>query len=186
MFEKAYKIVRGHEGGDSNRAADRGGLTSRGVTQKRYNKWRTNHGLPLKPVTTARPSEIQDIYKEGYWWRGRCDKMDWPLALVHFDGCVNHGPPRAGRLLQTAINAAKQNQPSVTILKVDGAVGPKTLSQLHNWDQAGIANALLWERLRFYSGIVGRDRTGLQIKNLRGWLNRAVKLKAEVFKVWIQ
>ena len=41
------------------------------------------------------------------------------LAMMHFDGCVNHGNGRAARMLQEAVGAT-----------IDGDIGPKSLGAI--------------------------------------------------------
>lgn len=73
------------------------GITARTFAdaQRRYN-W---YPKPVREITKA---EATVIYWLEYWMAGGCHKLAWPLALVHFDACVNHGVGNAARLLRRA------------------------------------------------------------------------------------
>lgn len=73
--------------------------TMRGVTQRVYDVFRTARGLPTQSVRHLSNDEHDAIYREEYWLAGGCPTLPWPLGLVHFDACVNHGVGRARKLL---------------------------------------------------------------------------------------
>lgn len=166
---QAIEIVTGSEGGRSDDPADRGGLTMQGITQVAYDRWRTRHGLPTRPVDQSNPEERQVIYREDYWDAGRCGEMPWPLSLVHFDSLVQHG--RAPWLLQEAL---KEFHPD---LKVDGWVGDLTVGAAQDTDPEEGAEALLRRRLRYYAHLVtdeGRDDPDKVFAG--GWIRRVADL----------
>jgi len=181
FFPAAYKRVRAHEGGDVNHPADTGRLTSRGVTQATYDRYRKDRipSLSIRSVTEATSGEIRDVFFSFYWLEGKCNRMwTFPLALVHFDGCVNHGVYGASRILQRGMNVLGHGP-----LKVDGSIGSKTLlafAELELADEHNLTEALLWERLRLYSNRVQKKPD--QIAFLRGWLNRILSLKKTFYE----
>jgi hypothetical protein len=78
--------------------------TNFGITQNTYNDWRDHLRLPRASVRTITRAEAQQIYLEWYWRAGGCDALPWPLQLVHFDACVNHGTGNAEWLRGFAVN----------------------------------------------------------------------------------
>lgn len=74
--------------------------TMRGITQRTYDAFRQRQGLPVQSVRGIADAEHDQIYRAEYWVAGRCSTMAWPLALVHFDACVNHGVGNARKLLK--------------------------------------------------------------------------------------
>ena len=88
---------------------------------------------------------------------------------------VNAGSKRSVELLQRAVN--KQVEPPLT---VDGSLGPLTRAALRRLATLGVLRELcadlLLERQAHYSNLCARDRE--QVKFLRGWLKRALELRA--------
>lgn len=164
-FPQALEFVLSPEieGGVSDHPDDRGGLTNHGVTQETYNDWRTDHGLPERPVTEITEDEISAVYHEKYWVEAECDRWWWPLSLAVFDAAVQHGPPRAIRLLQEAAGA-----------KVDGDVGPETIGKVAEMDRDLLLHELMWNRLEYYGRIVQDDES--QAVFLLGWIQRMKNL----------
>lgn len=74
--------------------------TMRGITQRTYDAYRQQQGLPLQSVRLLSDAEHEAIYYANYWRLGGCPVVPWPLALVHFDACVNHGVGNARKLLR--------------------------------------------------------------------------------------
>ena len=124
---------------------DRGGETKYGIAQ---------NGNKVVVIDLDLKSAM-DIYYKNYWLAGSCDKLPAGLALIHFDGCVNHGVGRACKFLQ---RAAKVNE--------DGIIGPATLKAVSPELISRVADI----RKDFYLAIVDRDPT--QKMFLSGWLRR--------------
>lgn len=164
-FSAALAFVLAREGGRVDDPDDRGGRTNMGVTQATYDRYRKNLGLPTKDVWEIEDNEVSGIY-EGIWTTRGCDSLPWPLALAHFDACVNHGTVNAVRILQRAVGA-----------KDDGVRGPMTNAAIRDaigrLGPKGLTNHLLFKRLRFYFDI----SKGSQLKFLRGWILRVILLE---------
>lgn len=160
-FDRALAITLAHEGGVSNHAADRGGLTKWGVTQGAYDRWRARTGQAPRPVTEMSEAEMRAIYLEEYWRPARCEDLPEELALVVFDMAVNSGVERATRALQRVLRVT-----------VDGVAGPETISAAH---EAGptVALAFLKARAALYRDIVRDDPS--QVVFLAGWINRLLE-----------
>lgn len=132
---------------------DRGGETKYGVAQK------------ANPQIRVRDLDLQgamEVYFSKYWLGGACDKLPYPLTIMHFDGCVNHGPGRARKFLQRALGIPEH--------EVNGDIGPQTLSAVESMDQSDIISAISGIRADFYNAIVERDPT--QRMFLNGWMTR--------------
>ena len=182
MFDRALEFVLAREGGFSNDVADPGGATNYGITQATYNKWRA--GKEPYPVKDISLTEVATIYHERFWLPSGCESFPghqyWPLAIVHFDGAVNHGTNkrnrfRCVRFLQRALGVSD-----------DGVIGPVTLEALGEINPDGsirrVAENVVWQRLAFYRRIV--QQRSLSLKFLPGWVRRMEHLREEVLLGW--
>lgn len=166
-FRRALEMVLKQEGGYVNDPDDPGGATNFGVTQSTYNGYRLVNRLSERPVREITQEEVAEIYRVGYWLDGKCPELPSPLAVAHFDACVNHGVKNAAKLLQRALG-----------VKDDGAVGPITLRAAQVSGGREICRYLL-ERVWFYDSIV--DRNPRQAKFLTGgWISRLQALYREL------
>ena len=112
----------GIEGGYSDHPADPGGRTLYGIAERYYpDAWRD--GPPTLEQARA-------IYRRDFWDRNRLGNLaSHVIAEEVFEAGVNVGPATAARWLQTVYNAARPR--GWVQLKVDGAVGPKTLTAVN-------------------------------------------------------
>lgn len=129
---------------------DRGGETKYGVAQ------RANPDIPVRDLNLF---GAMAVYFYKYWLVGKCDRMPHPLTIIHFDGCVNHGPVRAAKFLQSAVGVG-----------VDGQIGDVTLQAIAEQDQATIIQNISAARAQFYNDIVARNPS--QQIFLNGWMRR--------------
>ena len=108
------------------------------------------------------------FYRDAYWLEGDCDRLPWPVSLVHFDACVNTGVTQAARFLQRSVGA-----------EPDGRIGPKTLdavrAALEKHAPLALAERLVRRREPFYRRLAVVDPR--QKRFLQGWLNRVSSLK---------
>lgn len=144
-FDEALSLVLAHEGGYSDHPKDPGGATMRGVTQKVYDDYRIRHGKPWGDVKRITNTELQDIYRDGYWRAIRADDMPPGVDYALFDYAVNSGPGRAVKDLQRALGT-----------KVDGVIGVNTLALMEHGENEKIIRAVCAGRLKF-------------LKSLRHW-----------------
>lgn len=146
----------------TNIKEDRGGLTKYGIDQ------RSHPNIDIEALTLQ---QAKEIYKKEYWLPGKCDRLPWPLSLVHFDGCVNVGIGQAARFLQRAIG-----------VRDDGVIGPKTLAAAAEVCEARGAEAVSADvvkmRSNFYRHLANKNEGDK--KFLNGWLNRIEKLKEHI------
>lgn len=162
-FEKAVRFVLREEGGLSNNPADAGGLTNFGIA---------SHVYPDVDIANLTQEAATKLYHRDYWKALKCDRMPGPVAFMVFDTAVNCGPSAAGKMLQRAMN----NKGSV--LRVDGGIGPKTLTAIKEHHVYHIVQGIAAFRLEHYSKIVKRRRS--QLVFLRGWINRVTRLLKHV------
>ena len=139
-----------------NDPLDRGGETKFGIAQNATKK-------------VVRDMTLEDAmvhYYNNYWLAPNCNLMPPKVALLHFDGCVNHGPKQAGKFLQRALG-----------VEADGAVGARTLDAINSLTDAEIIDVLANiadQRAHFYNRIVERNPS--QQKFLKGWLKRITEV----------
>lgn len=127
-FDQAFDQLMGLEGGYSNHAADRGGQTNWGVTEAVARNFGYRGEMRALPQSVAR-----QIYRQEYWDELKLDaiaqqapKLAWKL----FDIGVNMGTGRAAQFLQRTLNVLNRAGRDYPDLRIDGAIGPKTLDSL--------------------------------------------------------
>lgn len=133
-----------------NIAADRGGETKYGIAQK------ANPNVRVRDLDLAGAMEV---YFRDYWYAGKCYLLPYPVSLMHFDGCVNHGPRRATKFLQVAAG-----------VEVDGIIGDQTAGAIDGMSLADAITSISEQRINFYNAIVRNDPS--QKIFLKGWMRR--------------
>ena len=152
-FDRALGVVLGHEGGDSDHAADPGGFTRFGISQIAH---------PSVDVRNLTREGAAAIYRAEYWEPMRCDEYPACVALCVFDSAVNQGRMAAARMLQDAVGAV-----------VDGVIGPKTLIAVHRYPPLQLVRRFQALRAARYIATGGFATFG------RGWINRVIDVTAE-------
>lgn len=112
------------EGGEVDHPDDPGGHTIHGITAATARR----HGLTL-PITTGQAIKI---YRKDYWNRIKGDDLAAVLPSLAWrvaDAQVNAG--RGAVWLQRSLNALNLREKLYSDLKVDGAIGRKTIAALH-------------------------------------------------------
>lgn len=169
-FELAMSFVAKWEGADSDHPSDRGGRTSRGITQRSYDAYRDRNGQPRQDVFIAKDAEVHAIYRREYWERPRIGELPFRLALVVFDSGVNCGPARAVEWCQDAIASDD--------VKVDGIIGPITLAGARASSEIRVALGVIARRSEFYQRLIQNDPSQQIFE--RGWRRRIANLAEEV------
>ena len=137
----------------TGRPSDRGGPTKGGITLATLTSWRK------RPVTAADvaalgEAEVRAIYRvHSIEEAGFAGITDDALRALVIDSGVKHGPTRAGTWLQDAVNDLAGRP----ILKVDRAVGPKTLAAVKSRDADGLWRSVFAQRMRVYGQIITGD-----------------------------
>lgn len=108
------------------------------------------------------------VYFRRYWLASNCDEITVfspRLAVLHFDGAVNHGVGRASIFMQRAAGVT-----------ADGDIGPATLRAMRAQDEITLCNKVCDIREDFYESIVAAKPT--QARFLNGWLRRIKEMRA--------
>ncbi len=153
-WPQALKWVLVSEGGNDDDPDDPGGRTSRGITQREYNAYRSMNGLPALDVWKASQQDVDNIYRASYWmpW---CPTLPPGVDYEFFDECVNAGPHAAIVILQRALGVAD-----------DGHIGMITSAALSGADFPTLIKKYSAARTAYYRGLRGFWKYG------KGWLNR--------------
>lgn len=151
-FGAAFDIVIGVEGGV---VTDQGGLTKFGISQRQY------PDLDIRNLTL---DQAQQIYRNDYWNKCRCDGLPPRLAACVFDAAVNEGQGTALRMLQRAVKVLD-----------DGIIGPATLAAARNVSDA--LTRFMAERAFMYSHTGDFETDG------HGWLSRLFIVYAKVLTI---
>lgn len=169
-FLQALPVTLEYEGAYT---VDQGGPTYQGVTQNAYDAYRTKHGKPWRSVREMEEDERDHLYYEGYWVAAKCDRLPWPLSMVHFDHSVNAGPARAIKTLQTAVGA-----------QADGVWGPETQERigLESHDLPGLMDRMLWARVDHFCNLAYTHPKYRD--DFLGWIRRVVKLRKKAVELW--
>lgn len=160
-FKASLKLVLAHEGGWADHPKDPGGATMKGVTLlvfRRYygaDKTKTD----LRNITDT---QLQRIYRTGYWDKCRCDDLPKGLDYAVLDAAVNSGPGKAVRWLQRAVGAAQ-----------DGSVGEATLERVAAREPRAIIETLQELRLGFLRGLSTWPTFG------KGWARRVEEVRRD-------
>jgi lysozyme family protein len=153
-FDTAFTHLLGHEGGYVDHPSDPGGATRWGVTERvaRANGY-TGHMRDF-PEAAAR-----HIYRREYWQAVRADELPPVLRYPVFDAAVNSGVKQAVKWLQEAVGA-----------KVDGVIGPQTLTMARAAHPDFAKQRMLGRRLKFMTDLKTWPVFG------RGWARRIAAL----------
>ena len=169
------------EGFYSNRQADLGGETYRGIARNYWPAWqgwkivdarKVELGRALKQNESIPSAELDALvlafYREHFWDSIYADRIESDaLVDLVFDTHVLCGK-RAIKFLQEAINEVGGK-----VLRVDWGMGPKTIQRLHQVD-----NRLVFERVKELREAHHRHVAATvpdQHENLNGWLHRLEK-----------
>lgn len=149
-FESAFTTLIGHEGGfsDRDKAADPGGKTMYGITERVARAWGYQGDMRALPFATAKA-----IAKQEYWDKYQCDQFDFRIALQVFDTAYNGGYP--ARWLQEAAG-----------VKADGVIGAKTIAAVRAADVGRLVAMFNAKRLLYLTSLNNWPQ------NSRGWARR--------------
>lgn len=145
-FLIAIEILLDHEGGYVNNPKDPGGETKYGISKRSY------PNEDIKNMTKARAMEI---YWEDFWGPSLCDNMKLALSIQMLDAAVNHGIPRAKKLLQQALG-----------VEPDGIVGKITLRALNVSNLDDMLLRYLGYRTKYFISLSTFSTFG------KGWIDR--------------
>ncbi|MAN46779.1 MAG: glycoside hydrolase family 108 protein [Alphaproteobacteria bacterium] len=166
-FLMSFAETMAHEGGYVNHPDDPGGMTFSGITRK---AWAAYKGVPMSSITEQDMRSIpladrQQFYHELYWCSVGADDLPGGLDFVVWDISVNSGPKRAVKMLQKAVNKLGRVR-----VRVDGIIGPKTLSAARYANVFDLIDEVGNTRLWFYLSLSTFKAFG------GGWMKRLVKV----------
>lgn len=187
-FDIAQKFTAEWEGGLSDDAADRGGLTHWGVSMAflsdlEYSS-RGAHllrSLGVSPLPVTRKTikaltqkQAEAIFKSEFWDKLGLDTLPVQMAVLLYDAAVNTGCGQSVRLAQRGYNVAGVG----TSIEVDGKLGPITRKALTEHNIKEVRQGILDVREIFYRDLVIKNLS--QSVFFRGWLNRTDALRKYV------
>ena len=130
----------------------------KGVTQAVYDDWRARRGLKKQSVINIDRTELEAIYRAGYWAMTRGDDLPSGIDYAVFDFAVNSGAGRAARFLQACVDVPQ-----------DGSIGPKTLAAVEH--ATGVIDELCDRRQSFLESLPTFPTFG------RGWTARVKRVR---------
>lgn len=153
--EGDYKLV--------NNAADRGGPTYAGISERANPDWEGWQLLQQRASLPVMQRAVHEQYRREYW------EPIWGNSILHdqvaetlFSSAVLSGPKMAIVMAQRAIGVPD-----------DGIMGPVTMRALNATGVPLFMARFALARIARYVNIVGRDPS--QLRFLRGWTLRAIK-----------
>jgi len=153
-FDKCFEMLLAHEGGFVNHPEDPGGATNLGVTKRTLQEYLGRH-VSMDEMRNLTPEDVKPIYRKNYADAVCFDDLPGGLDWAMLDWAVNSGAGRAAKALQKIVGA-----------KQDGAIGPKTLQAVANYEAAETIGKLHDSRQKFYEGLSHFKTFG------RGWTRR--------------
>ncbi len=191
-FEIAYAPLKDFEGGYDNDPDDRGGETYAGIARKFFPSWqgwkiidkikRSNQSKAAINQAAKADHLLRDYVRAWYkttWFDALgLGELPQPLANEIFEQSVNLGKSGSGKKVQIICNAYNY-QPGAkklfTDLKVDGAIGPKTLAALkiilaNKANAESLVHALNCMQGAHYLELAAKKFT--QRKYTVGWMKR--------------
>src|ERR1019366_2381307 len=166
-FKIFLPVLLKFEGGFVDDPDDPGGVTNKGITLKTFTacgKKILNLEPTLQNLKSLTDDQAGAIYRALYWNEVQGDQIALQeLANIVCDFYVNAGA-RATKLLQTVLNDMGAD------LKVDGCIGPGSMTALVKLDPKEIYRRYKAGRIAYYQNLA--EQEPVLAKFLKGWLNR--------------
>jgi lysozyme family protein len=151
-------IIRREGSAFVDHPADPGGPTRWGVTLEALRHYKDDPALTAEHVKSLSREVAIDVLYRGYIQGFNFQLLNSPLIYAFVLDCsVNHGPPRAGILLQKACRVT-----------ADGMVGPVTAKAANALPETTLLLRVIAERIKFYVRICKNDPS--RIVFLEGWI----------------
>jgi len=176
MRVKIINKIIAVEGGYTSDPEDSGGETNHGVTVSVARASGYSGSMRAMPQRVA-----FDIYSDQYWHKVEADQL---LALSPavceevVDTGVNMGTARAGEYLQRCLNVLNKQGSLYRDLKIDGTIGPATISALraylNNRTENALVKALNCLQGAFYVELA--ERREKDERFVYGWFKNRVKI----------
>ena len=191
-FDIAYAPLKDFEGGYDNDPDDRGGETYAGIARNffpAWSGWKLNDQIKKNAKSKTAINRackvdhyLQDLVRAWYktqWFDALgLGELPQPLANEIFEQSVNLGKAGSGKKVQIICNAYNYLSGAkklFTDLKVDGAIGPKTLAALkiilaNKANAESLVHALNCMQGAHYLELAAKKFT--QRKYTVGWMKR--------------
>jgi len=172
--EMISEILR-REGGYVNHAADRGGPTNMGVTQRTLSAW-LGRDASIEDVKRLDEATAREIYERNYLTGPRIDTLPAEIIPFVFDASINHGPRSSVKMVQRVCNEASFGPGDV-----DGVIGPQTrlMAEKAQGEMGAFFLAALCEdRRNVYRRIIARDPSQQVFE--AGWMNRVAEFEPKI------
>ena len=147
--------------------ADKGGATAYGITWDTLRRTHNIANVCHDDICRLTVDEAKRIYRVMYWDKWNWGGLDWPVCMMAFDCCVNHGG--FAKILQRAVNACGGN------VVVDGKMGPKTYAGMKGCNAVELGQKIYEMRKKYFEDIVRRNAS--QGVFLKGWLRRCDQMR---------
>lgn len=165
-FTNCLPVTLAYEGGWADHPRDPGGATMKGITLAVYRGYRP--GATKANLRAITPTEVEMIYRGGYWTPIKGDDLPAGVDLATFDFGVNSGVSRAAKYLQAVVGVA-----------ADGKIGPGTLSAVKSASGKEVIQSLCGRRLSFVSRLGTFKTFG------KGWSRRIANVEAKAVAMWL-
>jgi len=173
------------EGGYSNRPADRGGETYRGISRVYNPDWlgwpiidkaKQSPGFPRQLAMDQVLDSLVVAFYRSLWGRLHCQSFPTQeLANIVFDTAILCGETTAVIYLQRSLNALNKQSKLWPDVEVDGKLGPATLAVVNKAASSASLLIAAMGIIRGYAHIILAEKDRTQEENLRGWLTRQIE-----------
>src|SRR5438445_5035809 len=134
------KVTLAYEGGWSDHPKDPGGATMKGITIATFRSYK--RGATKTMLRNVSQTDVEYIYRDGYWTPIRGDDLPAGVDLSTFDYGVNSGPSRSVRDLQSVLGVGADGVLGTVTLKALASANPKTVIQKHCAKRLGMLRGL--------------------------------------------
>ncbi|MCK9568901.1 hypothetical protein M0R72_08170 [Candidatus Pacearchaeota archaeon] len=179
------KSGRAEGDGWSNRSADRGGETYRGISRPNNPEWlgwpiidkaKESPGFPRQLAMDPVLDSMVVAFYRALWGRLRCQSLPTQeLADIVFDTAIICGETTAAIYLQRALNVLNREEKSWPDLEVDGKLGPVTIAAANKAIARAnsVVAAIIF--IRGYRHIELAEKDPEQEDNENGWILRLIE-----------
>jgi lysozyme family protein len=163
------KIEGGYNGNNPN---DLGGPTKYGITAATLGRARElSRAATPEEVQNLEVDEATEIYRRDFVLKPKLDLIESrALAMFLFDSCVQFG----GGDVSGGWEGIEWLQEAIGGLKVDGLLGPKTLSAIKGFEPHSMVLEVAGLRLAKRRRVIRKHPA--QLANIAGWLLRDSEL----------
>lgn len=158
IFDQAFPLLIGNEGGYTANPKDKGNWTGGvvGVGELKGTKFGIAASqYPTLDIPNLTLAQAKEIYKRDYWDKCHNDALPEVVRFDMFDMAVNSGIGNASRALQSAVGAV-----------VDGSIGDVTVALVNKLDPQVVDKRFAAQRLLFLCAIKSWPDFG------KGWVIR--------------